>query len=55
MNTTTLPAAATRWRDPKKALWLVSPAIPLVGLVGPLLGGATGQALWFWALPVLFT
>lgn len=54
MNTTTLPAAATRWRDPKKALWLVSPAIPLVGLVGPLLGGATGQALWFWALPVLF-
>jgi alkane 1-monooxygenase len=54
MNTAAFPTSTTRWRDPKKALWLVSPAIPLVGLIGPLLGGVTGGAGWFWALPVLF-
>jgi alkane 1-monooxygenase len=42
------------WTDGKRWLWLLSPAMPLLGLVSVLavLAGAPAAALW--ALPVLF-
>jgi alkane 1-monooxygenase len=42
------------WVDGKRAWWLLSPALPLIGVVSmvAVLAGAPGAALW--ALPVVF-
>lgn len=48
-----LPTAAG-WRDGKRWLWLLSPALPLVGLGLLLVAYATGEAALYWAFPFIF-
>ncbi|HWY24357.1 MAG TPA: alkane 1-monooxygenase, partial [Nevskia sp.] len=52
MNTTTLSSAAP-WIDGKRALWLLSPALPLLALIGLGLYQSTGYALFAWSGPLI--
>lgn len=47
------PPADTPYRDRKRWAWLMSIAVPMVVLIGPLLMLRTGDARWLWA-PVAF-
>ena len=47
-------AARDTWRDGKRWLWLMSPALPLIGLLSLLATHVSGQGLYLFVLPVLF-
>ncbi len=53
-NTVNTGVDGRAWTDGKRWLWLLSPALPLIGLVSLLLvmNGASGA--WLFALPVIF-
>jgi len=48
------PADSPAWTDGKRWLWLLSPALPLLGAVSTLLVISGASSLWLWALPVVF-
>lgn len=50
-NLNNTPHAAS-WTDGKRYLWLLSPALPLIGLAGVLLSPLS--AAWLFVLPVLY-
>jgi len=52
MNTTTL-SSATPWIDGKRALWLLSPALPVLALIGLGLFQSTGFMIFAWSGPLI--
>ena len=52
--TTTLRTPETTWHDGKRWLWLLSPALPLIGLVSLALNYSTGQGYWLFLMPFVF-
>ena len=53
-STRTPAAPATPWADGKRWLWLLSPALPLIGLLSVVAVMAGAQGAWLFALPVIF-
>ena len=54
MNTTTMATTgATPWVDGKRALWLLSPMIPVLGTLAVVLYHLTGYGAWLWGGPIL--
>jgi alkane 1-monooxygenase len=54
MNTTTVATPdATPWVDGKRALWLLSPMIPVLGTLAVVLYHLTGHGAWLWGGPIL--
>jgi alkane 1-monooxygenase len=51
MTSTTL--SADSWSDPKRYLWLLSPLIPLLGVLILILYTLTGWGLWTWGGPFI--
>ncbi len=51
MTTATLPSSS--WSDPKRYLWLLSPMIPLLGVLILVLYTLTGWGLWTWGGPFI--
>lgn len=47
-------ASTAAWKDGKRWLWLLSPAIPALGLTGLILNLATGHGAWLFLLPIVF-
>lgn len=47
-------ATATPWQDGKRWLWLLSPALPLLGLFSLARNYATGQGYWLFLMPFVF-
>lgn len=45
---------SSKWVDSKRWLWLLSPNLPVIGLVSVFLGMQTGASVWFWMLPLFF-
>lgn len=50
----TRTAPATPWQDGKRWLWLLSPALPLLGLLSLALNYTTGQGYWLFLMPIVF-
>ncbi|HEX4869479.1 MAG TPA: fatty acid desaturase [Moraxellaceae bacterium] len=53
MTTTTAPLPALSWSDPKRYLWLLSPAIPLLGVMIVALYSITGVGVLAWGGPFI--
>jgi len=53
MNTSTIATPAAGWSDGKRYLWLLSPMIPVLGLIGLLLFQRTGYGLLAWSGPII--
>ncbi|NKF21189.1 fatty acid desaturase [Solimonas marina] len=53
MSTTTLTTPPSSWRDGKRYLWLLSPLVPVLSLSFLLLVYATGNAVFFWGMPLI--
>jgi alkane 1-monooxygenase len=54
MTTQTLSAdAVSDWKDDKKLLWLLSPGVPLLALVGLGIARSIGWGLFYWGGPLL--
>ncbi|MBY8965236.1 fatty acid desaturase [Algiphilus sp. NNCM1] len=56
MTTTTAVSApaSSAWKDAKRYWWLLSPALPLLGLASVIAVLSGFSAGWLWALPVVF-
>ncbi|HSW12320.1 MAG TPA: alkane 1-monooxygenase [Solimonas sp.] len=54
LNPNEISAAPSPWKDGKRWLWLLSPALPLIGVAAVLSVMAGAPALLLWLLPVLF-
>ena len=54
MNAATETMTTPNWTDGKRGLWLLSPMLPMVGLLGLTLGYLTQAAFSYWLLPFLF-
>ncbi len=52
MNTATINEMP--WKDGKRVAWLLSPALPFIGLVLLAFVGVTGNTLFLWGAPFLF-
>ncbi len=52
MNTATINEVP--WKDGKRVAWLLSPALPFIGLVLLAFVGVTGNTLFLWGAPFLF-
>lgn len=48
------PALPATWIDGKRWLWLLSPALPLIGAVSILLVMTGAHGAWLFALPIIF-
>ena len=53
MNTSTIATPVTSWVDGKRYLWLLSPMLPLLALVGLGLFHSTGFGLFAWSGPII--
>lgn len=51
---TTQTSAPTPWRDGKRWLWMLSPALPLIGLASLALNYSTGAGYWLFLMPLVF-
>ena len=50
---TTAPITAQSWADPKRYLWLLSPLIPILGIMILSLYSLTGWGVFLWGGPLL--
>lgn len=54
MTTSTATHDGTTWRDGKRWLWVLSPLLPLAGLVSVALAAIHGIGALYWVMPVIF-
>lgn len=48
------PAPAAQYKDPKKAMWMLSVIAPFAAPAGPMLYQWTGNTMWLWFFLALF-
>lgn len=53
-TTTTLTESQTEWRDGKRWWWLLSPLLPMAGLVSIALASIYGIGALYWMMPLVF-
>jgi alkane 1-monooxygenase len=52
MNPSTTTAGTQTWRDGKRAMWLLSPMVPVLGLLLPALAYSANLGVLYWGLPL---